>query len=550
MRAAAHPYVVASAALTAASLVAVTPIAPRVAEFPVVSKAARLIAGEESLLNVPINLFYDVANIPYYELEAVDFSARSLFNSGPWFVVSPTNLWGVDPGDPSHFMSVVNYLFPNPVLSGMNSSELDFSAGLGQQLWGLMAAELPTSAGCDAMSCFPVVPESPVTGVSPVDFFLWLPEILKRNSAQSELFPMFANWFTVGPNQLSPYDFTTSLGGSYDPSGTAYDIPGIGFPGTVGPDNLMPWTGSSYTFEPWVPIQNFFNSLMAAPATNGFAGTGLYLPDLTEIGRDFQALAAAALVAFDPLTPGSPFCPQQCTFITDAGLNYPQLVQDINNAWPGNTAIEGWLNAYANGTANVPSAEQIQQSIQLLQNEPFFDFKNPSPPVDANPYAGYAQFFHDLWTSLGFSVPALNPDTYSIPTPPAAAAAAVDPSLSTDLSTLTATLSASSPTDFLNTLDGDLTSMLAPLDALLPADTVGSLSAASGIDPGLSTDLSTITTALTASLPADFFSTLDADLTSMLASLDTDLTSMLTSLDALVPADMAAQLPADFLSLF
>src|ERR1700733_1480958 len=52
------------------------------------------------------------------ETQLADSSIVSLFTSGPWFVVSNTNLWGVDPGDPSHFMSVTIFLVPFEGLSG------------------------------------------------------------------------------------------------------------------------------------------------------------------------------------------------------------------------------------------------------------------------------------------------------------------------------------------------------------------------------------------------------------------------------------------------
>ena len=72
----------------------------------------------------------------------------------------------------------------------------------------------------------------------------------------------------------------------------------------------MPWSGETYTFEPWVPFENFFNSLLATPSTSGLDGTGIdpIYADPTEIMQTFQAFLAG-LTFFDPFTPGSPFCP-------------------------------------------------------------------------------------------------------------------------------------------------------------------------------------------------------------------------------------------------
>src|SRR5947209_1716036 len=152
MHAAKRPYVLAAAALAATSLVAVTPTISQVAlqagKLPVRSYDTQLVDAGESLLNVPINLFDDLINIPANELYATQFFTDNLLMAGPWFVVGPTNLWGVDPGDPTHFMSVTNFLVPFPELSGMDAPETDFRAGLGQQVWGFVAAELPVRSSC------------------------------------------------------------------------------------------------------------------------------------------------------------------------------------------------------------------------------------------------------------------------------------------------------------------------------------------------------------------------------------------------------------------
>jgi hypothetical protein len=187
---------------------------------------------------------------------------------------------------------------------------------------------------------------------------------------------------------------------------------------------------------------------------------------------------------FDPFTPGSPFCPGECTSVTDASLNYPNLIQDIGNMMPGNPVINEWLADYAGGSgapdggANVPSEATIQQSIALLQNNSFWDFGN-APYVGENTPGSFdlatlAPEFHQFWTELGFTVPALDdPSAY-----PAASASSVDPStVTTDVSALTAALSATLSTDFLSTLEADLTAALAPLDALVPADLLAQLPA-------------------------------------------------------------------------
>jgi hypothetical protein len=458
MQVAARPYVLAAAAVAATSFVAVTPVVSQVgsqaAKLPVKSYETKLV--DESIANIPINLFDDLINIPANELYATQFATDNLFMAGPWFVVSPTNLWGVDPGDPTHFMTVTNFLLPFPELSGMDSPETDFAGGLGQQLWGFIASELPTSAGCDEVDCAPFEPASPVTGISDVDFFVWLDEALTGQ----EKIPLFEYWFDAQYNSDGQFTFNPDAPGSVDPSGTITDpnsslpvgtvvttgqvhpfegwsgistagdangtgglLGGEGIPGTGAADGdlgyYMPWSGDTYTFSPQTPIDNFFASLMETPSTTGLDGTGIdpIYGDPTEILQTFQSLLAG-LMMFDPFTPGSPFCPDQCTAIVDAHLDYPDLIQDINNWTPGgNPVINEWLADYydttvngvspaPDGGANVPTEATIQNSIFLLQNHDFWDFGNPpytgenTGPTDiGTQYPAWQAF----WQSLGLN---------------------------------------------------------------------------------------------------------------------------------------------------
>jgi hypothetical protein len=118
MQVAARPYVMAGAVLAAAGLVAVTPIALRSnghITLPTLSIETRLV--DESIFNVPINLLYDIANIPYNEVQALNSVPGSLFFGGNWWVPSATNLWGIDPGDSTHVALVANLFAPFPELN-------------------------------------------------------------------------------------------------------------------------------------------------------------------------------------------------------------------------------------------------------------------------------------------------------------------------------------------------------------------------------------------------------------------------------------------------
>ncbi|MGH3561506.1 MAG: hypothetical protein ACRDTN_06835, partial [Mycobacterium sp.] len=104
------------------------------------------------------------------------------------------------------------------------------------------------------------------------------------------------------------------------------------------PEYLMPWSNTDFTWAPLQPLTNFFNSLMADPSTNP-----IELPGLLDLPRAIQGILAGLVIDFDPLVPGSPFCPGACSLPGFLGLTPPGIAQTISNIWPGNTELEAWL---------------------------------------------------------------------------------------------------------------------------------------------------------------------------------------------------------------
>lgn len=422
MRGAERRYVATGLVLAAAGAVAVAPVAPRPAEAPVAADpAVRLTSGEDSLLNIPINLFYDIASIPdNFVNDGLDTLARSLLYTGTWWVPSATNLWGTDPADPGHYEAVIRTLLPIPELSHP----------LADQVIGTVAAELPVSDWCDAEGCVPTDPASPITGMTLVDMVIWSEMVVTG----LEEFPLFDNWQQVPLTELlDGYTFDPDAPGSTNPAGEAY--PGFGFPGTHGDENYMPWVGDTgdsgtsgiedgtFTLDPTQPIEEYFDSLTAPLPTDGFLGTGIEILTFEELARTLQAVIAGLVIDFYPFTPGSPFCPGDCSLVTELGLDYPDIVKAINGIWPGNGYIEEWLQSYEDGTYNGPTDEEIQHSIDNL-HQGFWDYDSPSPPSDwavlFDP-TELVPFFHDLWEALG-----LNPPDLADAAEPAADAAATD----------------------------------------------------------------------------------------------------------------------------
>ncbi len=398
-------HAVAGMALVAATVVpgaAVAPPPPSPPALSVASTEVRL-AAASSIFNIPANLLIDIINIPYNEVRAMDYTARAFIFSGPWFVVSATNVWGVDQGDPPKFMSVVNTLVPFPALSGMDLDQFDQN-GLGQQVWMLAAVELPTSEFCAGTGCAPLVPAAPITGLRAIDGVIWAAAIL----AGQVKFPQLDNWLKVPISDVtSGYTFGPDYPGRVSPAGRIF--PGFGFTGTtldpVTGEHIEPWNNTTFTLDLSKPLANYFDHLMADPSTNP-----IRLPDLEQSARAIQSLAAALVVAFWPITPGSVFCPGDCSQVFS--VDYPAIAKFIGDIYPGNAVIDEWLDAYENGTANVPTQQQIDHAVEQ-KGKSFWTFGNPSPPADWQKInlSGLAPHFHALWTALGLKPPPIAADS-------------------------------------------------------------------------------------------------------------------------------------------
>jgi hypothetical protein len=377
--------------LAATSLVAVTPIAHRALELPTLRIETQLV--DESILNVPINLLTDLANIPYNEVQALNSLAGSNFLGGNWWVPSSTNLWGIDTGDPTKVALLTNLFAPFP----------EFNQGLGglqYQLAGFLAAQLPVSDSCDAETCYPMTPPDVITGSTQWDRFIGYINAL-TGQGNGENFGLFQNWFQVPlQNLINGHTFEDA----YNPSGPASNDPAFGFGdgtnpflgGTIGEDDAMPWNGHTYVLNLFQPLQNYWESLLEEPATDGdLPATGINIPTLGEFGQSLQSIAASLIVAFNPYTPGSPACPGVCEL--PEGWSTPELV-DMLDPDDSNPMIQAWLAGFAEDALypnNNATQEQINYSIALLQTGMY----NLTPEQLGN--------YNDALTSINAGLPAL-----------------------------------------------------------------------------------------------------------------------------------------------
>ena len=378
MQAASRAYVLAAAAVAATSAVVLTPAAPKASHIPVRSMETRLV----DVTDVPINLFDDVVNIPYNEIQGIDVFGDSLLFSGDWWVPSATNIWGTDPGDLGHYMGLIDMALPfAPQISGLDQPEIDpiadanGTAGLAQQLGLLAAAELPVSSSCDAQTCAPMTPPEVITGDTGYDRDIGFFEALAGNAQNStgQPFDLFSDWLKVPLSDLTNgFTYTTADDpGLVDPSPDVGSADGgvtgsLGFEGTTGADGtdagLMPWAGDTFQLNLFGPFEDFYNSLFTAP-TGGLDGSGVEIPTGTEILDAFQNITAGSIVAFDPYVAGSPACPGVCDLPADE--SQLGLLQNVL-AWdPTNSSLASYVNDFA--AQNNATQPEINDAVALLQ---------------------------------------------------------------------------------------------------------------------------------------------------------------------------------------
>ncbi len=559
MQAASRTYVLAAAAVAATSAVVLTPAAPKASQVPVRSMQTRLV----DFTDVPINLFDDVVNIPYNEIAGIDVLGNSLLFSGDWWVPSATNIWGTDPGDIGHYMGILDTLLPfAPQISGLGQPEIDPTldstgmAGLAQQISLLAAAELPTSASCDAQACAPMTPPEVITGNTGYDRDIGFLEALSGHGtdANGEPFSLFSNWLQVPLSDLTSGNFTFTPAddpGLIDPSpDVGPDAPGVtgslGLDGTTGVDgtgtgDYMPWAGDNFQLNLLGPFEAYYNSFFDAP-TGGIDGTGVDLPSLTDIGQSLQNLTAGAVVAFDPFVAGSPACPALCDI--PASTTQLDLLKDVLALDPSNTSLASYVGDFAaQNNATIP---EINDAVALLQTGSY----NFSPTELAQ-----------IDTALGN----INPELPALYTNEGIL---TDPNYLTYLSDPTAAGITNS--------SGELVGEYGGYNYMLVGDDLVKLFQDAGtnpVDPTLSADLNTIVTdfsfpgdptALASLLGEGAASTaassvdptgVTADLSSVLGGFDpsalsTDLTSLLASLGTGVGSEALSQLATDFSTQF
>jgi hypothetical protein len=304
MQAVLRSYLMAGVTLAGAGVISAGSGAPPTG-IGLANPAVQLTAGEDGLGelgNIADNLFYDIINIPANELNAIDEFAQSLFYAGTWLITSPTNLWGIDPGDPGKIDSLIDMLIPIPALADP----------LKEQVNGYVEAETPTNTGCDTVFC-----------VASPDLLNGYNQVPVSDLEDGYTFP------DSGPTVEFP-DYVEDA--ASDLKGMPDFVPG---PSDVhensAGDTVMPWAGTEFTLDPSKPFEDFFDSLTQDSSDNG----PIAFPDVFQV---FTDLTESLLVPFNPFLEGGPFTPEggldtifQLANGFDLSNEFDQLVHEFDN---------------------------------------------------------------------------------------------------------------------------------------------------------------------------------------------------------------------------
>jgi hypothetical protein len=375
MQAASRPYVLAAAALAATGAVIATPVLARQIPLAIRSIETKLVdAGD--IGNIPTNLFTDILNIPYNELEGGGLATvgDSFLFTGTWWVPSSTNLWGIDPGDPTHIALIDNFVPFSAFTEGFTNADGVYEPGLNYEFAGLLAAELPVSSSCDAVSCYPMTPPDVITGSTQFDRDIGFFNALMGNAtdANGQPFSLFTNFFQVPLQDLiDGHTFGSGDPGIVNPGGPVNDSwaqllgwgsSGNPFEGGTGVGDTMPWDGTTYQLNLFQPFVTLYDSLTQDPASNP-----IEIPSIEGVTHTFENLLAGSIIDFDPYTAGSPACPAACDI--PAEFQIPQLIAAISAADPSNETLATWVSQYAidPSLVNEPTQDEINASIALLQ---------------------------------------------------------------------------------------------------------------------------------------------------------------------------------------
>ncbi len=249
----------------------------------------KLVSAEDPLLNVPENLLIDLINIPYNELNAVDEFALGEGSAGSYYLDTPTNVFGWDPGNPPEAESFVNIFLPFPALTGDGGVPALGPDGSIETVGSGTFPTLVIPPGGETSGPEGLLPitaaDSYLGGSAPPGTLDYDLNLLAAAELPEHLNCGFTCNDVVGTLQDSLQVPFSELEKGYQ-FGDVVNINDPGYP--------IPWSDQlAAPLNPLTPFENFFDSLLASPSQNP-----VEIPTLQDILTTVNNINNATAIAF------------------------------------------------------------------------------------------------------------------------------------------------------------------------------------------------------------------------------------------------------------
>ena len=270
-----------------------------------------------SVFNVPANIVNALISIPRAYLDGLNDLSYGLEVTGSWWVYTPTNVLGFDPGDPPKIAALVNLAIPFKALSQ--------PLGEGLTWWG--KANLPMSESCTA-TAGPVCPD--------------------LGGLLSQMFLQPISFLTNGWKFPKIFDPVSPLEGSM-----GNPLP-ADYPGNI--NREVPWSGAYIQLNPFDAEYSVINYLTADPKTNRPAP--IKFSDITSALKRFAKAVHTDFYPFVPMSlllKGWPYTALTPLFKPFVKWLCPDC-NPLNPAWPPGATEQPWPSAAVPAPAAVAAS--------------------------------------------------------------------------------------------------------------------------------------------------------------------------------------------------
>ena len=256
MSVAVRPYISAGLALASVGVIAAAPLVSQQQSVRLANDQVTLTGTIGTVLTNTVNA---ILNIPQSELDGVKRLTAAMIVSQNWFIYSPVNVLGADPGHPEMVKGLVDMLIPFPALSRPSGDQLNW--------WFL--ANFPMNAGCTG---FPPCPN--------------------LNSLLNAMFKV-PSW--AFDSSFGGYTFAAPITPTNNPVSAQdgqwnFDLGQTGLP--------VPWYAQTVTLDPLEGVKSVLNYLTGTPGT-------VTVPTVKQIVNTYVDFAKSLWNSWNPFVPQS-----------------------------------------------------------------------------------------------------------------------------------------------------------------------------------------------------------------------------------------------------